>query len=326
MIGIVLFGVAYFGQLHLRLVVWNTRKYLAFKKTDGYTHIKTTNDEVDLLGFPLVLAIMLNVLLVLLGVFTPGLWNVIEYIFPWAILGFVAVGVFAISTYLPFLVRSMSGGFDFEKNNKLGQLKASLTFLMVAVGLAAPVTMSMTYLTAGISLILSLFFLVVGVFFLVIHMMWGMQAIMRDGLAFESSSSIWVPIPIFTLIGVTLVRYMLGMTRVFEMTLPDISFLIVLSIFVALQILFGIIGYAIMRHNGYFKAYLHGKEKSLNAFALVCPGVAGVVLGFFFIHTGIIRFGLVDKFSISHYVLLGIVIVLHFVTLRTFFTIKSKLL
>ncbi len=287
LIGIVLLSVAYFGQLHLRLVVWNIRKYIAFKKTERYAHIKTTNDEVDLLGFPLVLAIMLNVLLVLLGVFTPGLWNIVEYIFPWAIAGFVAVGIFAIYTYLPFLVRSMSGGFDFEKNNKLGQLKASLTFLMIAVGLAAPVTMSINYLTAGVSLIFSLFFLVVGIFFLVLHMIWGMQAIMRDGLAFESSSSIWVPIPIFTLIGV---------------------------------------GYAIMKHNGYFNAYLHGKEKSLNAFALVCPGVAGVVLGFFFIHTGIIRFGLMEKFSISHYILLGMVVLLHVITLKTFFTVKSKLL
>jgi len=269
---------------------------------------------------------MLNVLLVLLGVFTPGLWSIVEYIFPWAIVGFVTVGIFAIYTYLPFLVRSMSGGFDFEKNNKLGQLKASLTFLMVAVGLAAPVTMSMTYLTAAISLVFSLFFLVVGVFFLVLHMIWGMQAIMRDGLAFESSSSIWVPIPIFTLLGVTIVRYMLGMTRVFEMTLPDISFLIILTIFIALQILFGIIGYAIMKHNGYFKTYLHGKEKSLNAFALVCPGVASVVLGFFFIHTGIIRFGLIDKFSLAHYGLLAILVLLHIITLKTFFTVKTKLL
>jgi len=64
----------------------------------------------------------------------------------------------------------MIQGLDIEKNNKLAQLKAALTFPMISVGLAAPVTMSTQNITASIGLITSLFFLVVGVFFFTIHL------------------------------------------------------------------------------------------------------------------------------------------------------------
>ena len=42
----------------------------------------------------------------------------------------------------------------------------------------------------------------------------------------------------------------------------------------ALQLVFGLIGYAVMKRFGYFEHYIAGEGRSPGSFALICPGVA----------------------------------------------------
>lgn len=319
-------AILYFGYLHVRYIIWNIIQYKKYQKTNAYKEIKESNDEVDLLGFPLVIAMGINVGFILWGVFIPWLWNVIEYLFPVAILWFLAAWIFAFQVYLPFIARSFTGGFDEEKNNKLWQLKASLTFLMVAVWLAAPVTMSTNITTAWVALVLSLFFLVVWIFFGLVHLSLWLQMIFKKWLAIDASPSLWVPIPIFTLIGVTIIRYLLWVTRVFEGEIWWLTFLTVITIFITLQIIFALIGFVVMKKNGFFQNYLHGKEKTLNLFALICPWVAWVVLGFFFVHQWLIKAEIIEKFGVIHIILIAILALLQIKTIQVFFQVRTKLL
>ena len=71
-----------FGIWHILLLVKKIREYLQFQKTEKYTTLLNSNSEVQLMAIPLTLGMTMNVLFVLAATLIPGLWSVIEYIFP----------------------------------------------------------------------------------------------------------------------------------------------------------------------------------------------------------------------------------------------------
>ena len=77
---------------------------------------------------------------------------------------------------------------------------------------------------------------------------------------------------------------------------------------------------------GYFKTFLYGDEKSIAAYALVCPGVAATVMGFFFIHKGLVPTGILEANSIAYFLVLLPLILLQIKTIRVFFSLNNKLL
>ena len=81
-----------------------------------------------------------------------------------------------------------------------------------------------------------------------------------------------------------------------------------------------------MKKLGYFDTYVYGKEKSVGSFALICPGVAGYVLGFFFIHIGLVGTGLLEKNSLAYFFLLVPLVVLQIQTLWGLLHLNNKLL
>ena len=75
-----------FAYLHFKLLIWNVKKFNAFKQTEAYQKLKSSNAEVTLMTIPLTFAMTINVCFVLGAVFVPGLWNIVEYMFPFALL------------------------------------------------------------------------------------------------------------------------------------------------------------------------------------------------------------------------------------------------
>lgn len=69
---------------------------------------------------PLPLAMSINVLFVVGAIFVPGLWDVVEYLFPVALIGFLAVGAYALRLYGRYITRMITTGtFDFSANASL---------------------------------------------------------------------------------------------------------------------------------------------------------------------------------------------------------------
>jgi NhaP-type Na+/H+ and K+/H+ antiporter len=67
-------------------------------------------------------------------------------------------------------MRLHSGGFDCAANNSFAQMLPAFALAMIGVGLAAPAAMSTLKITAGISLVLSTFFIVTAVLLALIVM------------------------------------------------------------------------------------------------------------------------------------------------------------
>ena len=95
---------------------------------------------------------------------------------------------------------------------------------------------------------------------------------------------------------------------------------------ISVQLLFGLLGFKVMKRMNYFKDFIHGDKHSPVSFALICPGVALFVFGMFFIFFGLIKNGVVDRFSVTYFALLLPLTAIQFKTVSTFFKLKKKLI
>nr|CAA6824519.1 MAG: Unknown protein [uncultured Thiotrichaceae bacterium] len=327
MVGLAITGIILFSFLHLRVLFWNISEYRQFKKTTAYEKLTSTNAEVQLMAMPLTFAMSINVGFILGALFVPKLWTVVEYLFPLAIVAFAITGYFAMSIFMRFLSRVLvHGSFDCSRNNNLSQMLAIFAFTMVSVGFSASAAMSHTKLTSGIAMILSIMFLTVAILFAVTKLVLGFRGMFEHGVDREAAVSLWIMIPIITLVGITIFRLSMGMHHNFGTHIDPIKNLAMFSVFIGAQLLFGLLGYLVMKQLGYFKDYIGGEGKSIASYALICPGVAATVMAFFFIHLGLISSGLVEKYSIAHMVLLAPIVLLQVKTIMTMFTLNSKLL
>ncbi|WP_284140230.1 MULTISPECIES: hypothetical protein [unclassified Virgibacillus] len=327
LIVIAIMAIIFMGYKHVQLLLWNIKEYRAFKQTEAFEKLKNSNAAVSLMAIPLTLAMTINVLLIFAGLFIPNLWNVVEYMFPFALLGFSAVGIYALIIFKGYMTRFlMKEGFDPVKNNSLSQLLAVFAFVMIAVGFAAPGAMSSTLWVSTIGIVFSIFFATLAIVLFVAHLILGTAAMFEHGIDKIGSPSIWMAIPIMTILGITFVRLFMGVNHnlLQEANPSPLPLFIVLAVFVSIQLVFGIIGYAVLKKIGYFEDMIHGEGKNAGTYGLICPGVAFMVLGMFFIHWGFVQNGIVTKFSPIYFIMLVPYVFVQLKTLSIMFKINKK--
>ena len=314
-----------FAFFHFKLLIWNIKQYKVFKQTDSFKTLKSSNAEVTLMTLPLTFAMTINVCFVLGALFVPGLWSIVEYLFPFALLGFAVVGYFALKIFVEYFSRILtSGNFDCNANNNLSQMISIFAFSMVAVGFAAPGAMSHHIEINAIGIFGAIFFTSIAVLLLVVKLILGFKGMFEHGISKEASPSLWIIIPILTLLGITFVRINFGLDHHFDQTLAKSSLFTLTSSVIALQIVFGVLGYKVMKKLDYFKEYVDGDKKSPVSFALICPGVAFMVFGMFFINFGLTYNGIIDKYSIFYFIFYIPFVFIQYRTVVYFFKLKNK--
>ncbi|HKL44391.1 MAG TPA: hypothetical protein VJ892_03870 [Candidatus Absconditabacterales bacterium] len=319
-------GILFFLYHHLKVLIKQLLIYKKFRKTEEFKSLKDTNNEVALMSIPLTLAMTMNVFFVVSLIFVPGLWNVIEYIFPIALIFFGLIGFLGLRIYGQYFARIMTkGNFITAENNNLGQMIAAFAFAMIGVGFAGPAAMSETMATSIVAMSLSIFFLTVTAILVLIKLLVGFKEMFKKGINTEGSPSLWIMIPILTLFGISLVRQRHGLSHEFGAEISTISNFIMVTIILSAQLIFGWLGYRVMRMNHYFKDFVKGAKKSIGSYALICPGVAIFVFGMFFIHKGFVLTGIVEKFSIAYFVMLAPIIYIQFITIKTLFRLNKKM-
>lgn len=325
---VILFSLVFiiaFAFLHFKFLIWNTKQFLEFKKTEKFKELVNSNNEVSLMTIPLTYAMTINVCFVLGAVFVPNLWSIVEYMFPFALIGFMIAGYFALKIFINYFTRILiNGHFDFTKNNNLSQMISIFAFSMVAVGFAAPGAMSHNLTINAIGIFGSLFFASIAVLLLIIKLTMGFKNMFEQGISIEASPSLWIIIPILTLLGITMVRISFGLDHHFNAPLSKSSLFTLTSVIVALQIIFGLLGYKVMKLIGYFEKYIESEDRSPVSFALICPGVAFFVFGMFFINFGLTFNQVVDKYSLAYFLLMVPFIFIQYKTIVYFFKLKRK--
>ena len=329
LIAFALVGILYFFVQHIRLLMWNFREYAIFKKTEAFAKLKQSNAEVTLMAIPLTLAMTVNTLFIIGAVFVPGLWQIVQYIFPLSLVAFLLTGFYALKLFGDYYTRLIiHGGFDFKGNNSMAQMTAILSFAMSGVGLAAVGAMSHNAIVYGIAMFGTIFFIVTAMILAILQGIQGFNAMMEHGISKEAAPSLWIAIPILTLLGISIIRLYFGSFHHFGegMKTEFAPLFAVTSMVVAMQIMSGVMGYKVMRKLNYFKDYIHGDKKSPVSFSLICPGVSAFVFGMFFAFVGLAHNGIIAPFSIPFWIVVAPYIFIWIKTLLTLRTLTKKLL
>ncbi|MDT9546510.1 MAG: hypothetical protein HQ516_02555 [Chlorobium sp.] len=322
-----LLGIVWFAWRHYRLLFWNISEYVTFRRTDTFAHLRQSDAEVQLMALPLTYAMGINVMFVLGAIFVPGLWGVVEYLFPAAMVAFLAVGVYAGIIFQGFFSRVIAyGGFDCEKNNSLSQMLSIFAFSMVGVGFSAAAAMSHNPVTSGLGIILATFITGIVMTMGIIKIVLGFRSMLQNGINYEASVSLWIIIPILTIVAITINRISMGLTHNFGADIHPWFHIIVFTLFIGVQLLFGLLGYGVMKELGYFGEFINGDGKSPVSYAAICPGVALFVLANFLVNKGLVAAGVVEKFSLVYFLLYVPMLALQVQTILVMLRLDRKLL
>jgi hypothetical protein len=159
-----------------------------------------------------------------------------------------------------------------------------------------------------------------------IKMVIGFRSMFRHGIDQQSSVSLWIVIPILTLLGITTYRLSMALKHNFNASILPSDHLILTTVVMSLMAFFGALGYAVMKRHNYFATFLYGNEKHVSSYALVCPGVATLVFSNFFVTYGLVGNGIVAKYGLVYFALYAAIIALQAKIIATLFRIDRKLL
>lgn len=318
-------GIAGLTFLLSKSLIWNLRNLSAFRATPAYQTLRTSNAETQLMAIPLALAMVVNGGFIVGLVFVPGLWTVVEYLFPVAMIAFVLIGGYGLMIMRDFFGRVLiSGGFDCTKNNSFAQVLPAFAFAMVGVGLAAPAAMSGSALVAGVSFILSSFFIVVAILLAVANVILGLRAMMENGATAESAPTLLVIVPLITVITIAWMRQNHGLHVHFDVHGGAGETFSMLTTLLMVQLAVLALGLTVLRRFGYISTFITGPEKSAGSYALVCPGVALSVMLHFWLNKGLVASGLVDKFSLAYLLISAVAIALQMAMIWLVLKLNAK--
>lgn len=303
-------GIAGFAFLNIKLLIWNLARLAEFKKTDAYTKLMGSNGETQFLAMPLALAMTVNAGFILGLVFVPSLWNVVEYLFPMAMVAFGMIAYLAFNRIGGFLGRVLSDGgvFDVTANNSFAQLLPAFALSMTAVGMSAPAAMSTVPTTVGISLVLSIVLGAIAALYALVAAIVAFNSMLHHGTAKESAPTLMVVVPILTILGIMTMRQEHGLHTTFEAHGGMADNLLLTTTILAIQGVFLALGLLVLKRQKYADAYLRGEGNSAGSYALVCPGVALSVMLHFWINKGLVEAGLIAKFGVAYWSLTSLAI------------------
>jgi len=325
MIIVAVAGIAFYAFLNIKFLMWNLKRFREWKQTEAYRKLRDSNAETQLLAMPLALAMSVNVIFILGMVFVPGLWSVVEYLFPLAIIAFLMIGVLAFRMLGDFFGRVLTaGGFSCAANNSFSQALPAFALAMIGVGLAAPAGMSATPLVSGIGLVFSTFFLVATVLIGGIALVLGIRSMMENGADIETAPTLSVFIPLLTIIGILSLRQSHGLDEHFALASGGADRLMMLSQYLSAQLMFALLAGAILKRLGYAARFIFGQDASVGSYALVCPGVALAVMIQFWLNRGLVDAGLITKFSTGYWVISALALVIQFATIGLVFILNRK--
>jgi uncharacterized membrane protein YidH (DUF202 family) len=126
----------------------------------------------------------------------------------------------------------------------------------------------------------------------------GMNDLFKEGASLSSLPTLWVIVPILTTAAIAIMRLIHGL-HTLELG-HGASNSVLLVIVFSLQIMFVLMGLAVMKRMNYFQWLLERKENYPVIFALICSGVALVVMGHFVVNKVMVASGVISKFDVMY--------------------------
>ena len=112
-------GVLFFTVQHIRLLILNFQLMGTFRRSPEYARFLASPMQTQELALPLASAMAINVGFIAGALFVPKLWTIVEVLFPFAMVAFLAIGIWALALYARVFRQATSGAFDIGGNRKL---------------------------------------------------------------------------------------------------------------------------------------------------------------------------------------------------------------
>lgn len=197
---------------------------------------------------------------------------------------------------------------------------------MIATSYSSSAAMSDTKITVVLGLIGTFVFVAAAFAWALVKLPVSFAGMLRHGMAVEAGPTLWLAIPILTLLGITFIRDVSGMAHtLLHTTVPPIVWFAAFGLIVATQLVVALFGYGIMHRQGYFSSFVSGSKRSIASYGLICPGVAFTVMFLFFLHWGMVEPGIIERGSMLHHGLLLIPVAVQAITIRTLVRLDRKL-
>lgn len=325
MIVVAMICIAVFAAVNIRLLFWNLSRLAEFRRQPGHEAFRGSNAGSQLLALPLAIAMTINVGFILGLVFVPGLWGVVEYLFPAAIAAFLAVGALALLQMGTFYGRVFGKtGLDWANANSFAQVMPAFALGMVGVGLSASAALSSNPVTAGAAIVLASVFLVLSVLVTIGAVAVGIVAMAQHGVNPEAAPTLTIIVPLMTVLGILMLRVEHGLGVHFGAHAEAGDTMAMLARFLGVQLAFLLFGVAVLRAQGYFGRFVTGTEASAASYGLVCPGVALSVMMQFFINKGLVGAGLIARFGLAYWTLSAVAVIAQLLTLVLVIALNRK--
>lgn len=274
-----------FVAVHFMLLLWNMPRYQQYKRKHS-EQLMLGDAAFIRFAWPLLLAMSMNAGFVMALLTIPGLWNVIEYIFPIAITLFIGIGLFELAQLAKLLAGSLQGKKALLAGNNLAALMPAFAFGMIAVGLAGPAAMSHHIGTSATALFFVVLFTMAAVLIVFSFGPLALGNILRNGITRDDSNGLMILVPIATILGIAAYRVLMSLLHHFEIAVPGPVQYLAFAGILSFQLLILALGITVMKSTGAWRA-LWSDSPSPTSFAVICPGVAFVVSLDFFLARGI---------------------------------------
>lgn len=274
-----------FAVLHFALLFWNIPRYRIYK-AEHAVQLSIGDSAFIRFAWPLLLAMSMNAGFVVALLTIPGLWSVIEYIFPAAMLAFIALGVFSLKQLSALIANSLQDKKPLLAANNLSSLMPAFALGMITVGLSGPAAMSHQLMTSSIALFFVILFGMASIVIITAFGTTSLANVMKSGISREDSYGLMILVPVTTILGIAGFRMLMAVGHHFDLKLPDSLFFLIFATLLALQSFVLWMGLAVMRRNGAWAA-LWSDTPAPSTFAVICPGVAFVVMLDFFFSRGV---------------------------------------
>jgi hypothetical protein len=237
--------------------------------------------------------------------------SVVEALFPLALLAFLGLAVMTFRMAGEHVARmSKAGNFDWSKNGSFAQVQPAFAMGMIGVGMSAPAALSASPAVAGVALVLSTLMLVAAAVWAAAGVVMGLAAMLQHGAQPDGIPTLMNIVPLVAVLGILMLRQNHGLHVHFGIHAAPGNDLWLLSVLVAVQLVFLGLGVAVAAQHGYARRYLTGTEASAGSYGLVCPGVGLAVVMQFWINKGLVGAGLIAKFGLAYWALSGVTLAL----------------
>jgi len=288
--------VAVMAFAHYALLVWWLRQGARLPTSDKAT-LFSGEAHVFRMITPLVLAMSVNAGFVVGLVFVPGLWQVKEWLFPFALLAFALLLVMAIQRWLAQQARLKSEQLSY-RNKGLIELLATFAFAMITVGFSASAAMSDTVWVHTTGLVLSVLGGVMAIWAAIRVLRDRVSTLREHPVAAAATGSLLMGVPILTILGIASYRLMMAGQHHFAVELEQTIIAATLSVLFVAQILIFVVATPTVLRRGGWRT-LVTKQPQGASFSLICPGVGLFVLGMFLVSNGLAPLGLLSEFGLT---------------------------